>query len=264
MFEGRSKITYKSLEEIDRIRESADILGKVHGLISKEIKVGVRLSKLDNLALEFIRDNKGVPSFLNYKGFPSTLCISVNDAVVHGIPNEYELRDGDIVSVDCGVFLNGYHADSAYTYQVGNVNESIKKLLKATYESLYLGIQNAKSGSRIGDISFAIQNYVEKMGYSVVRELVGHGLGKELHEEPAIPNFGQRGKGLKLMDGMVLAIEPMINLGKKEICLLEDGWTIKTVDGECSAHFEHTVAVISGKPEILTTFKYIKEEQRIL
>lgn len=263
MFWERSKIVYKSENEIELIRQSADVLGRVHGLISCEIKEGISTSKLDKLAHDFIRDNQGVPSFLNYRGFPSTLCISVNETVVHGLPGKYEIRNGDIISVDCGVFMNGFHADSAYTYSVGNITTEKMNLLKATYASLYKGIDNAKQGLRIGDIAYSIQSYVENLGYSVVRELVGHGVGKNLHEEPEVPNYGKRGKGLKLIKGMVLAIEPMINVGKKDVYQEDDGWTINTGDGKPSAHFEHTVLITDKEPEILTTFKYIKEEQKI-
>lgn len=263
MFWERSKIVYKSGEDIELIRQSAEILGQVHGLISNEIKEGISTLKLDKIAHDYIKDHKAVPSFLNYRGFPSTLCISVNQTVVHGLPGKYELRNGDIVSIDCGVLLNGFHADSAYTYSVGNITTEKKNLLKATHDSLYKGIENTKQGLRIGDIAFAIQSYVENLGYSVVRDLVGHGVGKNLHEEPEVPNFGKRGKGLKLIKGMVLAIEPMINVGKKDVYQENDGWTINTDDGKPSAHFEHTVLVTDSQPEILTTFKYIKEEQRL-
>lgn len=263
MFWERSKIVYKSIEDIEFIRASADVLGRVHGLLSNEIKEGVSTIKLDKLAYDFINDNSATPSFLNYKGFPSTLCISVNQTVVHGLPSNYKLRNGDIVSIDCGVFMNGFHADSAYTYSVGNICTEKKNLLKATYNSLYKGIENAKQGMRIGDIAFAIQSYVENLGYSVVRELVGHGVGKNLHEEPQVPNYGQRGKGLKLINGMVLAIEPMINVGKRDVYQEHDGWTINTGDGKPSAHFEHTVLVNNNQPEILTTFDYINEVQRL-
>jgi methionyl aminopeptidase len=252
-------IYYKTEEEIDLIKKSGDLLGRVHGEIAKAIKIGVTTQELDDLAYNFILKNGGTPSFKGYNGFPYTLCISVNEQVVHGFPGKYVLRDGDVISVDCGVYLNGYHSDSAYTYGVGNVSEDVRKLLEFTKQSLYLGIEEAVIGKRTGDIGFSIQNFVESKGYSVVRELVGHGVGKKLHESPEVPNYGKRGKGVKLEEGMVIAIEPMINLGKKEIIQEEDGWTIRTKDRKPSAHFEHTVAIRKGKAEVLTTFKYIEE-----
>lgn len=252
-------IFYKTESEIELMKESADVLGRAHAEVARNIKEGVKTSFLDKVAEEFIRDSKGSPSFLNYNGFPYSLCISTNDHVVHGMPSDYELKDGDIVSIDCGVFLNGFHSDSAYTYAVGNVSEEVINLLKRTKESLYLGIEQAVTGNRIGDVGFAIQNYTEDFGYGVVRELVGHGIGKNLHEKPEVPNYGRRGKGIKLHTGMTLAIEPMINLGTKNVIQEEDGWTIRTGDGKPSAHFEHTVLVQKGEAEIITTFKYIEE-----
>lgn len=252
-------IHYKSNEELDIIRESGLILGKAHAEIAKIIKPGIKTKELDKIAYQFIADNGGVPSFKGYNGFPSTLCISVNEIVVHGFPSEYELIDGDIISVDCGVKYKGFHSDSAYTYPVGNVKEEVLKLLRITKESLYKGIEQAVVGNRIGDIGFSIQSFVEKEGYSVVRELVGHGLGKDLHEKPEVPNYGNRGKGLKLEENLVIAIEPMINLGRKNVVQENDGWTIRTSDKMPSAHFEHTVAVKKGKPEILTTFEFIEK-----
>jgi len=252
-------IHYKSNEELDIIRESGIILGKAHAEIAKIIKPGIKTKELDKIAYQFIADNGGIPSFKGYNGFPSTLCISVNEIVVHGFPSEYELIDGDIISVDCGVKYKGFHSDSAYTYPVGNVKEEVLKLLRITKESLYKGIEQAVVGNRIGDIGFSIQSFVEKEGYSVVRELVGHGLGKDLHEKPEVPNYGNRGKGLKLEENLVIAIEPMINLGRKNVVQENDGWTIRTSDKMPSAHFEHTVAVKKGKPEILTTFEFIEK-----
>ncbi len=248
-------IHYKSNEELDIIRESGIILGKAHAEIAKIIRPGVKTKELDKIAYQFIADNGGIPSFKGYNGFPSTLCISVNEIVVHGFPSEYELKDGDIISVDCGVKYKGFHSDSAYTYPVGNVKEEVLKLLRITKESLYKGIEQAVVGNRIGDIGFSIQTFVEKEGYSVVRELVGHGLGKNLHEKPEVPNYGNRGKGLKLEENLVIAIEPMI----KNVVQENDGWTIRTSDKMPSAHFEHTVAVKKGKPEILTTFEFIEK-----
>ena len=252
-------IHYKTSEEIELIKESAQILGKAHAEIARMIKPGAKTSEMDRVAEEFIRDHGGVPSFLNYNGFPYTLCVSPNEQVVHGFPSDSELQDGDILSIDCGVFYKGFHSDSAYTYPVGEVEEEKLQLLRVTKESLYKGIDEAVVGKRIGDISYAVQHYVEEFGYSVVRELVGHGVGKELHESPEVPNYGKRGKGPLLKEGMVLAIEPMINLGKKEIVQESDGWTIRTRDRAISAHYEHTVAIANGKAEVLTTHEYIEE-----
>ncbi len=256
-------IYFKSEEEVGLIKESADILGRAHGLLAKEVKAGIKTNHLDKIAEEFIRDHGGVPSFKNYNGFPSSLCISVNENVVHGFPSDYELNDGDIVSIDCGVFFKGFHSDSAYTYAIGQVEDSVKSLLRDTEKSLYIGIEQAVAGNRIGDIGFAIQSYVEERGYSVVRELVGHGLGKALHEEPEVPNYGKRGRGTKLKSGMVIAIEPMVNLGKRNIVQEKDGWTIRTADRMPSAHFEHTVAIWSDRTEIITTHKYIEEVYKL-
>lgn len=252
-------IFYKTEEEIELIRQSGDLLGRAHAEVAKLIKPGIETIDLDKAAYDFIVKNGGIPSFKDYNKFPYTLCISVNENVVHGMPGNYKLKDGDIVSIDCGVFLNGFHSDSAYTYTVGEVSEEVKNLLLKTKESLYLGIEQAISGNRIGDIGFAVQQHVEAEKFSVVRELVGHGIGRELHEGPEVPNYGKRGKGIKLMEGMVLAIEPMVNAGKKNVVQEADGWTIRTADRKYSAHFEHTVAVKKGKADILTTFKYIEE-----
>lgn len=255
----------KTEEEIDLIKASGQVLGKTHGEVAKWIKPGVATAQLDKIAEEYIRDNGGIPSFKGFGGsakvqsFPGSLCISVNEVVVHGIPGSYLLRDGDIVSIDCGVKLNGYHSDSAYTYPVGEVKPEVLRLLTATKKSLYLAIEKAVDGARMGDVGFTIQEYVEKLGYSVVRELVGHGVGKNLHESPEVPNYGKKGKGVLLKEGMVLAIEPMINLGKKAVMQERDGWTIRTADKSPSAHFEHTVAVRKGKAEALTTFEYIEK-----
>jgi len=249
----------KTAEEIQIMKESSLILGKAHGEVARLIKPGVKTKDLDKLAEEFIRDHGGEPSFKHYNGFPSSLCISVNEVVVHGFPGGYELRDRDIISIDCGVFYKGYHSDSAYTYPLEGVNAETLLLLNRTYDSLYLGIAEAKAGNRIGDISYAIQHYVEGFGYGVVRELVGHGVGKKLHEDPEVPNYGKRGKGVKIVAGMVFAIEPMINQGSKNVVQERDGWTIRTTDRKPSAHFEHTVAVFERETEILTTHKYIEE-----
>ena len=252
-------IHYKSSEEIEIIKQGAEILSRAHAEVAKLIKPGVTTESLDQVAEDFIRDHHGEPSFKGYNGFPGSLCISVNEQVVHGIPGSTELQSGDIVSIDCGVFYKGFHSDAAYTYPVGTVSDEVAQLLKVTKESLYLGIENAKSGNRIGDIGFAIQQYVEDFGYSVVRELVGHGIGKTLHESPEVPNYGKRGRGTKLRTGLILAIEPMVNMGTRNVIQESDGWTIRTRDHMPSAHFEHTVAVMNGTPEILTTHKYIEE-----
>jgi methionyl aminopeptidase len=252
-------IIIKNDEQVELIRRSGLLLGKTHGEVAKIIKPGVQTALLDKVAEEFIRDNGGVPSFKGYNSFPFSLCISVNSAVVHGFPGKYELKEGDIVSVDCGVFLNGYHADSAYTYPIGQVSTEVQKLLTVTKESLFKGLEEAKAGNRMGDVGYAIQTYVEKEGFSVVRELVGHGIGKSLHETPEVPNYGRKGQGLKLQEGTVLAVEPMVNLGRKAIVQEADGWTIRTRDNLPSAHFEHTVVVRKGAAEILTTFEFIEQ-----
>jgi methionyl aminopeptidase len=249
----------KTEEDIQIIREGAQILGKAHGEIARLIKPGVKTKDLDKLAEEYIRDNGGIPSFKDYNGFPAALCISVNEVVVHGFPSDYALKDTDIISVDCGVYYKGFHSDSAYTYPLEGVDAETLLLLSRTYESLHLGIAQAKAGNRIGDVSHAIQSYVEDFGYGVVRELVGHGVGRKLHEEPEVPNYGKRGKGVKIVAGMVFAIEPMINRGTRNVVQERDGWTIRTSDRKPSAHFEHTVAVREEVTEILTTHKYIEE-----
>lgn len=248
---------------MDLIRQSADLLGRTHGELAKVIKPGVKTIDLDRIASEFIRSHGASGSFLGYNGFPYTLCISVNEVVVHGFPSEYELKDGDVISVDCGVLLNGYHSDSAFTYPVGEIATQTRQLLRDTYQSLYNGIEACKVGNRIGDVGYSIQQFCESRGYSVVRELVGHGVGRSLHEAPEVPNYGHRGRGISIMNGMVLAIEPMINLGKRNIVHERDGWTIRTADRKPSAHYEHTIGVINGKAEALTTFKYIEEVVKI-
>ncbi len=252
-------IYFKTEEEIELIRESSLLVGKTLAEIAKHIKPGVKTIVLDKIAEEFIRDNGAVPGFKGYKGFPKTLCMSINEQVVHGIPGERILQNGDIVSIDCGVKKNGFFGDSAYTFAVGDVKEEILLLMKRTKESLYKGIEVTVAGKRVGDIGFEIQNYVEGFGYSVVRDLVGHGLGKNLHEKPEIPNYGKRGSGAKLKEGMVLAIEPMINLGTKNVVQENDGWTIRTADGLPSAHYEHDIAVKKGKADILSTFEFIEQ-----
>ena len=252
-------IYFKTEEEIELIRESSLLVGKTLAEVAKLIKPGVKTIVLDKIAEEFIRDNGAVPGFKGYKGFPKTLCMSINEQVVHGIPGERILQNGDIVSIDCGVKKNGFYGDSAYTFAVGDVKEEILLLMKRTKESLYKGIEVTVAGKRVGDIGFEIQNYVEGFGYSVVRDLVGHGLGKKLHEKPEIPNYGKRGSGTKLKEGMVLAIEPMINLGTKNVVQEKDGWTIRTADRLPSAHYEHDIAVKKGKADILSTFEFIEQ-----
>lgn len=252
----------KTDEEIEIIRESSLLVGKTLAEVAKLIKPGVTTLDLDKVAEEFIRDNGGKPGFKGYGGFPNSLCTSVNEAVVHGIPNDKPLKEGDIVSVDCGVLKNSFYGDSAYTFEVGEVSKEIKALIETTKECLQKAVEAALEGNRIGDIGYACQSHAESRGYGVVRELVGHGLGKELHEDPQVPNYGRRGNGSKLKKGMVLAIEPMINLGTKEVRQLKDGWTIVTKDGKPSAHFEHDVAIAKGEPMVLSTFEYIEEVLR--
>ncbi|MBJ6117206.1 type I methionyl aminopeptidase [Pontibacter sp. BT310] len=256
-------IFYKTEEEIELIRQGALILGKAHGEIASLIKEGITTAELDKRAEEFIKDHGAQPSFLNYNGFPYSLCISPNAVVVHGFPGKHQLRDGDIISVDGGVYYKGFHSDSAYTHAVGNVSEEVKKLLEVTKKSLQKGIEKAIVGNRMGDISHAVQQHAEANGFSVVRELVGHGVGRNLHEAPEVPNYGKKGQGVKLQEGLVLAIEPMINLGTRNVVQEEDGWTIRTRDKKPSAHFEHTVVVRKGKAEVLTTFDYIEKAKNL-
>ncbi len=253
------KIILKSIEEIKLMYESAQLVSKTLGLLAKEIKPGINSLDLDKLAEEFIRDNGGIPGFLGMYDFPNTLCVSPNFEVVHGIPNKKPLENGDIVSIDCGVLKNGFYGDHAYTFKVGDVSSEVQKLLDIALASLYIGIKEFKKGKRVGDISNAIQFYNETNGYGVVRELVGHGLGRSLHESPEIPNFGKKGNGKKFEDGMVLAIEPMINMGTEKVNFLNDGWTVETADKLPSVHFEHDVAMINGKPILLSTFDFIYE-----
>ena len=250
-------IIQKTREEIELMRESALIVSKTLGMIASEIKEGVTTLYLDKRAEEFIRDHGAVPSFLGLYDFPNSLCMSPDSQVVHGIPNNTPLQSGDVISVDCGAFKNGYHGDHAYSFEIGEVAPEVRKLLKVTKESLYFGIREFKAGNRVEDVGNAIQRYTENHGYGVVRELVGHGLGKKMHEEPEMPNYGKRGRGKLFVEGMVVAIEPMINLGTRNIKQHKDGWTITTADGKPSAHFEHDVALIDGKPELLSTFQYI-------
>lgn len=257
-------IVLKSLEEIELIRESALIVSKTLGVLASEIKPGVTSIKLDEIAETFIRDHNAEPGFLGLYDFPNTLCMSPNSQVVHGIPNKKPLLEGDIISIDCGAKKNGFYGDHAYTFAVGEIEEETRTLLEVTKQSLYEGIRQLKVGNRVGDVGYAIQKYCEDRGYGVVRELVGHGLGRKMHEDPEMPNYGKRGRGKKLVNGMVVAIEPMINLGTHRINHLSDGWTILTQDGKPSAHFEHDIAIVDGKPELLSTFKYIYDALGII
>ena len=257
-------IIYKTREEIEWLRESNLLVSSTLAEVAKHIKPGVTTLQLDKVAEEFIRSHGAVPAFLGYRGYPATLCTSVNSVVVHGIPSSsHTLIEGDIVSIDCGVVKNGFYGDSAYTFPVGKINESLMKLLRITYESLFKGIQEAIEGKRLGDISSAVQTHAEKNGFSVVREMVGHGLGKNLHEEPEVPNYGKRGQGPKLMSGLVICIEPMINMGTKNVRQDKDGWTIRTIDGKPSAHYELAVAIDKGKADVLSSFRFIEEVVKI-
>ena len=252
-------IYLKTDEEIELLREANLVVARTLAEVAKVIAPGVTTLKLDAVAEEYIRSQGAVPGFKGYGGFPGTLCVSVNENVVHGIPSNYALREGDIVSVDCGAVKDGFNGDSTYTFCVGEVSEEVKNLLRTTKESLYVGIEKAVEGNRIGDIGHAVQEYCEKRGYSVVRELCGHGVGKRLHEEPDVPNYGRKGTGPLIKNGMVIAIEPMINMGSKTIVIERDGWTCRTKDRKPSAHFEHTIAVHGGKPDILSSFAYVEE-----
>lgn len=252
-------IKYKTSEEIELMRESAQIVSKTLGLMAELITPGITPLQLDKKADEFIRDHQAVPGFLGLYDYPNSIITSVNEQVVHGIPTDRPLQEGDVVGVDIGVLKNEFYGDHAYTFAVGEIPEDVKKLLKVTKECLDLGIEQLVSGNRIGDVSFVIQQHAEKNGYGVVRELVGHGLGRKMHESPEVPNFGKRGRGSKIQEGLVVAIEPMINMGTRRVVQLNDGWTIVTADNKPSAHFEHDVAVVNGKPEVLSTFKYIEE-----
>jgi methionyl aminopeptidase len=252
-------LNLKSAEEIECIRESALIVSKTLGMLAAEVKPGISTLKLDQLAESFIRDHGAIPGFLGLYDFPNTLCVSPNTQVVHGIPNDKPLENGDIISIDCGALKNEFYGDHAYTFAVGEIATETQKLLEVTKASLYEGIKAFKKNNRVGDVGYAIQNYCESFGYGVVRELVGHGLGRVMHEEPEMPNYGKRGRGKKFIDGMVVAIEPMINMGTHRIKHHNDGWTITTKDGLPSAHFEHNVALVDGKPELLSTFAYINQ-----
>lgn len=255
---GKS-IIYKTKEEIELIRQSALIVSKTLGVIAEHIGPGVTGLELDRLAETFIRDNGAEPGFLGMYDYKYTIQVSINEQVVHGIPTDRVFQEGDAVSVDCGSYMNGFYGDHAYTFAIGEVSDEVAQLLRVTEESLYLGIEQCRTGNRVGDIGHAIQHHSEKYGYGVVKELVGHGLGRDLHEAPQVPNFGRQGRGKVLKDGVVLAIEPMINMGTAKVHQLSDGWTIVTRDGKPSAHFEHDVAIVNGQPELLSTFDYIKE-----
>ncbi|MGJ1365481.1 type I methionyl aminopeptidase [Sphingobacterium spiritivorum] len=254
-----SKVYYKSEEEIEQVRKSADVLSQLLGEVAKVIKPGITTLSLDKLAYDFIHDNGGTPAFLNYHGFPYSLCISVNDQIVHGFPSEYVIKDGDLVSVDGGVNLNGFISDSAYTFGIGEISAEAQQLLDVTKESLNRGVAQAVAGKRVGDISSAIQEYVVPYNYGIVKELVGHGVGFQLHEKPEVPNYGKRGSGPKLEQGLVICIEPMINAGKAGVKFWDDGWTVSTVDGKLSAHFEQMVAIRKGEPDVLLTFEHVEK-----
>jgi methionyl aminopeptidase len=256
-------IHFKTNTEVELMRESALLVGKAIAEVATLIKPGVTTAHLDKVADEFIRDHKATPSFKNFRGYPYASCLSVNDAVVHGFPGKAELKEGDVISVDIGVYKNAYHGDSAYTFVLGDPGADILQLMKVTKESLYKGIEKSQAGNRIGDIGFAVQDYCEReYKYGVVRELVGHGLGKNLHEDPQIPNFGRRGTGAKLQEGMVIAIEPMVNLGVKDVWYDADGWTVRTKDGKVSAHYEHTICVRKGKSDILSSFEDVEKAEK--
>ena len=256
-------INYKSKEEVELIRHSCEIVNDAIAHVAAFIKPGISTMKLNDMAEEYIRAHGATPSFKNYHGFPYACCISVNDAVVHGFPTHEKLKNGDVISVDVGAYKNKFHGDSAYTFAIGEISDDVKKLMRVTKESLYKGIEKAREGNRVGDIAFAIQDYTEGLhGYGVVRELVGHGLGKELHEDPQVPNYGKRGTGSKLKKGLVIAIEPMINMGGKEVYNDEDGWTIRTKDGKPAAHYEHTICVQKDKADILSSFDSIEAAEK--
>ena len=252
-------IQLKTKDEIELMYESAQLVSKTLGMLAKEVKPGVTTLHLDKLAEEYIRDNGAIPGFLGLYDFPNTLCMSPNEQVVHGIPNNKPLKEGDIISIDCGALKNGFYGDQAFTFAFGNIDPEIDKMMLIKRQSLYAGIKKCKVGNRIGDVSFAIQLICENAGYGVVRELVGHGLGKEMHEDPQVPNYGRKGSGPKIEEGLVIAIEPMINMGTYKVKFHNDGWTVTTKDNLPSCHFEHDVAVVDGEPKLLSTYKYIYE-----
>jgi methionyl aminopeptidase len=253
-------VIFKTDDEVELLRQSNLLVSATHAAITSLMKPGITTREIDKKAEEFIRDNGGTPGFKGYQGFPNALCISVNDQVVHGIPSSYVLKEGDVVSVDCGVYKNGFHGDSAYTFAIGEIASKVEELLRVTKVSLFLGIEKAIVGNRLGDIGNAVQSHAENKGFSVVKEMVGHGIGRNLHEAPEVPNYGRRGSGMKLKNGLVLAIEPMINAGKRFIVQNDDGWTIRTSDSSVSAHFEHSVVVRPGKADVLSDFTLIENE----
>lgn len=252
-------IHIRTKEEVELLRENNLLVSATLAEIGKIIRPGITTLELDRVAEEFIRSHGAVPGFLGYNGFPNTLCISVNEQVVHGIPSDYVLKEGDVVSVDCGTFMKGFYGDSAYTFAVGEIAQNVSELLRVTKEALHKGVEQAKVGNRVGDISNAVQEHAESHGFSVVREMVGHGLGKKMHEEPEVPNYGARGRGPLLKEGMVICIEPMINLGSRAIVFEKDGWTVRTRDREPSAHFEYAVAITKAGPDVLTDFNVIEQ-----
>ena len=256
---GKNRIHIKNSLEIEQIRNSALILERTLAEVSAHIRPGIKTKKLDVIAEDFVRSNGAIPSFKGYNGFPASLCVSINEAIVHGIPGEREIREEDIISIDCGVTFNGWVSDSAYTFSMKGVSEEAKKLLKVTKTSLYLGIQKCEVGQRIGDIGAEIQRYCESFSYGVVREFCGHGLGEKMHEKPDVPNYGKKGVGIKLQDGMVIAIEPMITMGAKDIVVEDDKWSCRTVDRSFAAHFEHDVAITTNGPDILSSFTMIED-----
>jgi len=256
-------IIYKTESEIALMKESATLVSKTLTEVAKVLKAGMTTLQIDRLCATFVKDHKAIPSFLNYRGYPHNICASVNDVVVHGFPNNIALKEGDIVSIDMGVILNGWHGDHAYTFVIGEVSDEVLQLVRVTKESLYKGIEKAIAGNRIGDIAFAIQEHAErKHGYGVVRELVGHGIGRSLHEDPQVPNYGKRGNGPKLRENMVLAIEPMINMGTKDVYTEDDGWTVRTRDGKPSVHFEHDVCIKKNKAFILSDYSIIEAAEQ--
>jgi len=257
-------IYLKTNEEIELMYLANQLVGQTLGELAKYIKPGISTLQLDQIAESFIRDHEAKPAFLGYGGFPNSICASVNEQVVHGIPSsKVVLKEGDIISIDCGTVLNGFVGDSAYTFCVGEVDQETQKLLRVTREALYIGVENAVEGKRVGDVSSAIQEYCEKNGYSIVRELVGHGIGKQMHEAPEVPNYGKKGSGTLLREGMCICIEPMVNLGKRNVVFENDGWTVRTKDRKPSAHFEHCIAIQAGAARILSSFKYLEEVLKI-
>lgn len=255
-------VSIKTQEEIELLRENNLLVSRTLAEVGRHVRPGVTTLELDRVAEEFIRSHGAVPGFLGYGGFPNTLCVAVNEVIVHGIPSDkVVLKEGDIISVDCGTFMKGFYGDSAYTFAVGEVSDEVRKLLDVTKEALYKGVEQAVAGHRVGDVSYAVQQHAESNGFSVVRELVGHGLGRKMHEKPEVPNYGKRGNGPLLKEGMVICIEPMINMGARNVVFERDGWTVRTADRKPAAHFEFAVAIGRGGPDVLTTFEYIDRIQ---